>query len=112
MLTTYSNSTQLHLQGTYRVLKFHEQVDFFLAKDELRKIVALIFLNTRQKEASIEEDATLVTDSATRPSPLAWNLAGHDPSVLAALLTFLTVSDLLHLFDSKNDRLRWQTRRQ
>ncbi len=67
--------------------------------------MAFIFLNTRQKEASTEQDATLVADSAMRPPPLAWNLAGPCSSVLAALLAFLAVSDLLHLFDSKSDGL-------
>ncbi len=44
--------------------------------DELRKFAAFTFLNARQKEASTEQDATLVIDSAIRPPQLAWNLAG------------------------------------
>ncbi len=41
--------------------------------DELRKFAAFTFLNARLKEASTEQDATLVIDSAIRPPR---NLAG------------------------------------
>ncbi len=61
-----------------------------------------------QKEESTEQDATLVTDSAIRPPQLdrlepCWSVI--QLSVLTALLAFLIVSDLLHLFDSKSDHL-------
>ncbi len=44
--------------------------------DELQKFAAFTLLNARQTEASTEQDATLVIDSAIRPPQLAWNLAG------------------------------------
>ncbi len=81
------------------------------SKDELWNFLC-VFLKTVQKEASIEQDSTLVVDSAIRPPPLAWNLVIRDRSVFAVLLPFLAGSDLLHLFDGKSDRLWGQTKRQ
>ncbi len=66
--------TEYRKSGNFRVVKFSwdkisSEINF-VEKDELRKFVVFIFLNTRQKEASTEQDATLVIDSAIRPPQL------------------------------------------
>ncbi len=69
------------------------------------EICYVSFLSTRQKEASTSRTLRLSMTLQSGHLHSLGTLLVRDPSVLAALLAFLAVSDLLHLFDSKSDRL-------
>ncbi len=59
--------------------------------DELRKFAMFTFLNARQKEASTEQDATLVIDSAIRPpQEPCWQVYWPRFLPLSLVVTFST----------------------
>ncbi len=95
--------------GKFCVIKFQMKKNF-AAKDELRKIVALLFWTRHRKKHRSSKTLRLSWTPQSSHHYLLGTLLVRDPSVLATLLAFLAVIDLLHLFHSKSNRLWEHTR--